>query len=78
MNMDDDLTINVKLSALALKLRRLRKEKGETIEQTAALIGTRPSKLLKWETDKELPALDYIELLAMHFGIDKDELLSVE
>ena len=76
--MDDDLTINVKLSALALKLRRLRKEKGETIEQTAALIGTRPSKLLKWETDKELPALDYIELLAMHFGIDKDELLSVE
>lgn len=76
--MGDDLTINVKLSALALKLRRLRKEKGETIEQTAALIGTRPSKLLKWETDKELPALDYIELLAMHFGIDKDELLSVE
>lgn len=76
--MDDDLTINVKLSALALKLRRLRKEKGETIEQTAALIGTRPSKILKWETDKELPALDYIELLAMHFGINKDELLSVE
>ena len=75
---NEELTINRQLSALALKLRRLRKERGETIEQTAASIGTRPSKLLKWETDKELPALEYIELLAMHFGIDKDELLSVE
>lgn len=75
---NEELTINIKLSALALKLRRLRKEKGETIEQTAASIGTRPSKLLKWETDKELPSLEHIAILAAHFGISKEELLSIE
>ena len=75
---NEELTINIQLSALALKLRRLRKEKGETIEQTAALIGTRPSKLLKWETDKELPSLEHIAVLAAHFGIKKEELLSIE
>ena len=75
---NEELTINIKLSALALKLRRLRKERGETIEQTAASIGTRPSKLLKWETDKELPSLEHIAILAAHFGIKKEELLSIE
>ena len=75
---NEELTINIQLSALALKLRRLRKEKGETIEQTAASIGTRPSKLLKWETDKELPSLEHIAVLAAHFGIKKEELLSIE
>lgn len=75
---NEELTINIKLSALALKLRRLRKERGETIEQTAASIGIRPSKLLKWETDKELPSLENIGILAAHFGIKKEELLSIE
>ena len=75
---NEELTINIQLSALALKLRRLRKEKGETIEQTAASIGTRPSKLLKWETDKELPSLEHIAILAAHFGISKEELISIE
>ena len=75
---NEELTINIQLSALALKLRRLRKERGETIEQTAASIGTRPSKLLKWETDKELPSLEHIAVLAAHFGIKKEELLSIE
>lgn len=75
---NEELTINIQLSALALKMRRLRKEKGETIEQTAASIGTRPSKLLKWETDKELPSLEHIALLAAHFGISKEELVSIE
>ena len=70
--------MSIQLSALALKLRRLRKERGETIEQTAASIGTRPSKLLKWETYKELPLLEYIAMLAAHFGIRKEELLSIE
>lgn len=75
---NEELIINIQLSALALKLRRLRKERGETIEQTAASIGTRPSKLLKWETDKELPSLEHIAMLAAHFGISKEELLSIE
>ena len=75
---NEELTININLSALALKLRRLRKERGETIEQTAASIGTRPSKLLKWETDKELPSMEQIAMLAAHFGISKEELLSIE
>lgn len=75
---NEDLTINIQLSALALKLRRLRKERGETIEQTAASIGTRPSKLLKWETDKELPSLEHIAMLAAHFGISKEELLPID
>lgn len=75
---NEELTINIQLSALALKLRRLRKERGETIEQTAASIGTRPSKLLKWETDKELPSMEQIAMLAVHFGISKEELLSIK
>lgn len=75
---NEELTININLSALALKLRRLRKERGETIEQTAASIGTRPSKLLKWETDKELPSMEQIAMLAVHFGINKEELLSIK
>ena len=75
---NEELIINIQLSALALKLRRLRKERGETIDQTAASIGTRPSKLLKWETDKELPSLEHIAMLAAHFGISKEELLSIE
>lgn len=75
---NEELTINIQISALALKLRRHRKERGETIEQTAASIGTRPSKLLKWETDKELPSLEHIAMLAAHFGISKEELLSIE
>lgn len=75
---NEELTINIQLSALALKLRRLRKERGETIEQTAASIGTRPSKLLKWETDKELPSLEHISMLAAHFGTSTEELLSMD
>lgn len=75
---NEELTINIELSTFALKLRRLRKGRGETIEQTAASIGTRPSKLLKWETDKELPSLEHIAMLAAHFGISKEELISIE
>lgn len=75
---NEELTINIELSTFALKLRRLRKERGETIEQTAASIGTRPSKLLKWETDKELPSLEHISMLAAHFGTSKEELLSMD
>ena len=75
---NEELTINIQLSSLALKLRRLRKERGETIEQAAISIGIRPSKLLKWETDKELPSMEQIAMLAVHFGINKEELLSIK
>lgn len=75
---NEELTINIELSSLALKLRRLRKERGETIEQTATCIGIHPSTLLKWETDKELPLLEHIEILAAHFGISKEELLPID
>ena len=77
MEIEEELTINVKLSALALRLRSLRKKKGESIQDTAEQIGTRPSKLMKWETDKALPSMEELALLANHFGVTREYLLGM-
>lgn len=70
----EQFTGNVELSALAQNLRRLRSMRGETIEHAAKMLGTRPAKLLKWETDQELPSVETIKLLAFYYNVSVEEI----
>lgn len=75
MGGNEELTINIKLSALALNLRRQRMNKGMTIKEVAARCGIRPDRLLRYETDQEIPPFQTIDVLADFFGVDRNDLL---
>ena len=70
MNSREDLTINIQLSSIALKLRAARRKKEKTIQQVAKEICVLPAQLLKWETDKEIPGKDYLIKLSKYYNID--------
>lgn len=70
MNNKEDLTINIQLSPLALKLRCLRKKNEKTIQQVAKAISVTPTQLLKWEIDKEVPDKNDLIKLAEYYKIN--------
>lgn len=72
-----EITLNVELSGFALKLRRLRMERGLSIENVADACNIRRDRLFRYETDKEIPPMQTILTLASFFGVDKGWLLDI-
>ena len=72
-----EITLNVELSGFALKLRRLRMERGLSIENVADACNIRRDRLFRYETDKEIPSMQTILTLASFFGVDRDWLLDI-
>lgn len=72
-----EITLNVELSGFALKLRRLRMERGLSIENVADACNIRRDRLFRYETDKETPPMQTILTLASFFGVDRDWLLEI-
>ena len=59
-----EITNNVLLSDVALRLRMYREKKGISIEEAAKAVGINSDRLFKWENDKETPSFDKVALLA--------------
>ena len=78
MEHKEELTINVQLSHFANMLRKLRHEKGLTIREVADICNIRTDRLLRYETDKEVPSMQTIMTLASLFGVEVSELLKTE
>lgn len=78
MEQKEELTINVQLSHFANMLRKLRHEKGLTIREVADICNIRTDRLLRYETDKEVPSMQTIMTLASFYGVEIDELLKTE
>lgn len=72
-----EFTSNIQLSGFALKLRRLRIERGMSIEDVADACNIRRDRLFRYETDKEIPPMQTILTLASFFGVDKGWLLDI-
>ena len=53
--MNEELTLNIELSPLALKLRTLRLQKNLTIETVSQLTKLAVDDLIAFETDKKVP-----------------------
>lgn len=60
-----------------MKLRRLRMERGLSIENVADACNIRRDRLFRYETDKEIPSMQTILTLASFFGVDRDWLLDI-
>lgn len=78
MEQNKEFTINVQLSHFANMLRKLRHEKGLTIREVADICNIRTDRLLRYETDKEVPSMQTIMTLASFFGVEVSELLKTE
>lgn len=76
MSKKEELTYNIQLSELALKLRRLRLSNRFSIAEVAAACKIKPDKLLNYENDRELPTKQKLKVLAEFYGIDSIELLN--
>lgn len=70
-----ELTLNIQLSDFALKLRRLRMERGLSIDEVAVACNIRRDMLFRYEADKEIPSMQTILTLATFYAVDKDFLL---
>ncbi len=51
----EELTLNIELSPLALKLRTLRIQKNLSIETLSNITGIKEEDLISFETDKKVP-----------------------
>lgn len=60
------------------KLKTLRKQKGMTQEQLAEKLFVTRTAVSKWETDKGLPAIDSLKMIAELFDVTLDELVGDE
>ncbi len=58
------------------KLKQLRKDNGMTQEDLAEKIYVTRTAISKWETDKGLPAIDSLKLIADLFHVSIDDLIS--
>jgi transcriptional regulator with XRE-family HTH domain len=65
-NQQDDILRSKMLGAM---LRKTRKEKGKSLKETAALIGTTTGKLSAYERGKKFISLPELELFAYHFDV---------
>lgn len=61
---------------LGARLRKLRKEKGMTLEDAGKLTGLAASTLSKIENDQMSPTFDVVQKLAVGFGIDITDLFA--
>lgn len=63
---------------LSEKIQKLRKEHNLTQEQLAARLFVSRTAVSKWETGRGTPSMESLKLLAEHFHITLDQLLSTE
>jgi transcriptional regulator with XRE-family HTH domain len=59
------------------RLKAIREQRGLTQRELAALVGTTPIQLSRYENDKMEPSAKYVELLAKHLEITSDYLLGL-
>lgn len=59
-----------------LRLRQLRHERKETLEQVSEATGLSVAMLSRVERGERLPSPDSVEALAKHFGLPVDDLMS--
>ncbi len=60
---------------MALKIKELRTQKGQSLEYVARAIGAKRQAVWTWEKGRSNPTPDNIVKLADHFGVTTDELL---
>jgi transcriptional regulator with XRE-family HTH domain len=58
-----------KMKDFNVKIKTLRKQKKQTQQQIAGLLGVRRSTYGEYERGKILPPFDKIKILAEHFGV---------
>ena len=61
--MNEDLTLNIELSPIALKLRTLRIQKNLTIETVSQLTKIKVEDLIAFETNKKVPTEEEKQIL---------------
>lgn len=66
------------MSIFAQRLRELRQEKGLSMKQLAAAIGTTDAAVSNWENDVNEPKISYLRALAAFFSVTSDYLLGLE
>ena len=59
----EELTLNIKLSPLALKLRTLRLQKNLSFETLSQITGITVENLIAFETDKKVPMEEEKQIL---------------
>lgn len=61
---------------LSKNLARLQAERGETNYRLAKIIGVHQSSIANWKSGENVPHPKNLDLLAEHFGVTIDDLLS--
>lgn len=61
---------------IGLKIELLRKSRGLTQEELAAILGVSRQTVYKWEQNLAVPTLDKIKLITDYFIISYDDLLN--
>ena len=59
----EELTLNIELSPLALKLRTLRLQKGLGFETVSQITGIAAEDLIAFETDRKVPTAEEKKIL---------------
>ena len=75
MSKKEELTYNIQLSELALKLRRLRLSNRFSVAEVAVACKIKPDKLLDYENDRELPTKQKLKVLAEFYKVGFNDLL---
>lgn len=70
-----EFTANVELSAFALRLRRLRLDRGLSPSETARACGLQADAICRYELDKQTPSISSLTALANFFEVSTDYLL---
>lgn len=63
---------------LSENLARLQAERGETNYRLAKILGVHQSSVANWKSGEITPHPKHIKMLAGHFGVTVDELLSTD
>ena len=66
-----ELTMTVKLSSYALKLREARLRKGKSVEEAEREMGMKHGVLLLYETDRRQPSWPDRRRLRIYYGLER-------
>lgn len=66
------------LMSIGTNIKKLRRERDITQEQLAELLHLTPSAISQWETDRVLPDISYLPMLANIFRVSADVILGID
>lgn len=72
----DDDRVEHMLAGLGLRIRRLRREQGQTLEGLALITGSSAAQLSRLETGERLPSLEIALRLALSLGVPLEDLVA--